>query len=764
MKMHFTLSNIFIILLCLSSIVFAQLNGPYTIGSTGDFADFTEAVDSLESQGVDGPVVFDVQDGIYEEQMEINYITGASETNTITFQSESGDSTTVVLKYEASSNDNNFIVKLNGGSYITFRGIRLKTAEATYGKAVELDGSSQNITFTNCYFTGIYNTNRSAPYFLVNSSSAGNDNLTFQYCFIDSAAIFIYLQGVEANTNDNIRLIGNTIQNIGYAGLECSNVSRLIVQDNVIDAHSYGLRINSCYAGSIIRGNKMYSDNWGMYINGHGSGLSHCLVANNFIFSASQEAVTARGEYLDIYNNSIYSSNSYWLNKGLWLITDMQNYEINIVNNNICNMKAGLALRVDYGASINNCSNNNLYTPGNFLAYWDSVKCIDLAELQLKSAMNENSLTVYPNFVSDTDLHLVGAWLDGKGSPIAEITDDIDGETRDGSNPDIGADEYNPGIVPTLSGTYTIGSGGDYSSIQEAADDASLKGISASVTFNILPGAYNEQIDIHSIPGASSNNRVTFRSSTGDTTDVKITFANAIYDSNYTIRNFGADFISYENLTFESNTSGYARILDLYRGSDSIEVRNCHFIGLKSNGNESLYAGDSYYRSRIVEGNLFTGNRYAIYMRRNQNGDELTNGTQIIDNTMEDVTHTGIYLQWHYAPIINQNNIRIASDGIALHTCDGPYKVTNNRIESWTSGTGIYVSTSTASELQPGLIANNFISATSANGNNVGISIGNCIYQDVLYNSVNLMSNYYDNRAIELNTGTAQNINIQNNN
>ena len=49
MKMYSTLSNMFIILLGLSSIVFAQLNGTYTIGSTGDFADFTEAVDSLES-------------------------------------------------------------------------------------------------------------------------------------------------------------------------------------------------------------------------------------------------------------------------------------------------------------------------------------------------------------------------------------------------------------------------------------------------------------------------------------------------------------------------------------------------------------------------------------------------------------------------------------------------------------------------------------------------------------------------------------------
>jgi hypothetical protein len=65
-----------------------------------------------------------------------------------------------------------------------------------------------------------------------------------------------------------------------------------------------------------------------------------------------------------------------------------------------------------------------------------------------------NSINVAPVFVSATDLHLVPASncaLHRRGTPIAGITTDIDGDTRDGVRPDMGADEY---LVPT-GGTMT---------------------------------------------------------------------------------------------------------------------------------------------------------------------------------------------------------------------------------------------------------------------------------------------------------------------
>ncbi len=85
--------------LCLMSFLFLESNaqalfGTKTIGTTGDYSSFTAAVTALTTNGVSGPVVFNVQSGSYSEQISIPAITGASTTNTITFKGL-GDNTTI---------------------------------------------------------------------------------------------------------------------------------------------------------------------------------------------------------------------------------------------------------------------------------------------------------------------------------------------------------------------------------------------------------------------------------------------------------------------------------------------------------------------------------------------------------------------------------------------------------------------------------------------------------------------------------------------
>ncbi|MDQ3190742.1 MAG: hypothetical protein M3Q58_04035, partial [Bacteroidota bacterium] len=59
--------------------------GTYTIGATGDYPDFTSAVNAMNC-GIAGPVIFNVASGIYNEQIEIGEIIGTSATNTVTFK------------------------------------------------------------------------------------------------------------------------------------------------------------------------------------------------------------------------------------------------------------------------------------------------------------------------------------------------------------------------------------------------------------------------------------------------------------------------------------------------------------------------------------------------------------------------------------------------------------------------------------------------------------------------------------------------------
>ena len=70
-----------------------------------------------------------------------------------------------------------------------------------------------------------------------------------------------------------------------------------------------------------------------------------------------------------------------------------------------------------------------------------------LTALRTAFGSNLNSISVDPSFVSTTDLHMNAntgdnLCLEGKATPIAGVTTDYDGQTRNATTPDIGADEF----------------------------------------------------------------------------------------------------------------------------------------------------------------------------------------------------------------------------------------------------------------------------------------------------------------------------------
>jgi pectin methylesterase-like acyl-CoA thioesterase len=66
---------------------FGQLNGTYTIGGLNpNYSTLTSAVNSLISNGINGPVVFNIRNGVYQERVTIPQITGANSLNTITIR------------------------------------------------------------------------------------------------------------------------------------------------------------------------------------------------------------------------------------------------------------------------------------------------------------------------------------------------------------------------------------------------------------------------------------------------------------------------------------------------------------------------------------------------------------------------------------------------------------------------------------------------------------------------------------------------------
>ncbi len=247
----------------------------------------------------------------------------------------------------------------------------------------------------------------------------------------------IYLLGATAGVD----ISGNSVSNIknsntlGYGSngiwlASTSTAANTRVFNNFIwDVTAYGYTLGS---GS--------SDNgYGMIVSG---GAGYAITYNTVLLNTNQtvdglpsafnvtSGVTAVGA-LDVRNNILATTQS----------NGTDRYAI----------YSGAANTVF--SSINN---NDYWSAGPNLGYISSNRAT-LADIQTGFGGNTNSKSVAPIFVSAVspiNLHLSNALgsnlcFNGAATPIAGITTDIDGDTRNVTTPDMGADEFNP-TLPTF--------------------------------------------------------------------------------------------------------------------------------------------------------------------------------------------------------------------------------------------------------------------------------------------------------------------------
>ena len=162
-----------------------------------------------------------------------------------------------------------------------------------------------------------------------------------------------------------------------------------------------------------------------------------------------------------------------------------------------------------YNTSVFSSSDyNDFYTEYTYPIYYSGNR--SLSEWQ-SYGQDSSSVNIDPMFDADSTLAPTSYILDNKGTPIADITDDMYGNSRSETTPDMGAMEFTV-EGSALAGSYTVGSGGDYDSISTALNAITIYGISGPVTFNILPGTYIEQSTIGEIYGTSATNTLTNQS------------------------------------------------------------------------------------------------------------------------------------------------------------------------------------------------------------------------------------------------------------
>ena len=760
---------------------FSQLSGTYTIGASQDYPTIQAAVTDLNMNGVSGPVIFDIVPGAYDVHVAINHIVGHSETNTVTFQSSTQDSTDVILEYDAAGLDDNYILLLDGPDHINFKHLTFKAkGETFYNTIILFDGLSSHVTFSHNAFYGKYSgggaVEREAIIFAKMDNFNNNtfSNLHFIHNCFHNGSHAIFLQGWNNNYMTGTLVDNNTFEQTGYCCVNCNFNYAPVITHNTMEAISYCIKVSGDYGGGTYSYNKINSDNWGMSIHRYGDGEGRALISNNFVtigkngYSGNEGISIGNSIFTDVVNNSVIVFSNYFQSSAFHSAQGNSTVPtVTVKNNNFCCENKGYPIEVITENVIGEMSNNNLYTADNYIANWAYNKVFDIKDLQDLTGMNQNSLSVYPHYISEIDLHTVAPWLDGRGVSLALVPDDIDGEIRS-DTPDIGADEFTPDPATTIpldgSTEYTIGSGGTWPDFETAMADALLRGISAPVTFGFLEGTYNEQFKIKSIPGSSDLNRVIIQSASANVDTALITYAAQGLDDNFVFWFHGADFVTLRNLKLTSRGTQYGRVINLYQGADSIIIENCRLKAHYNTGAQenitSIYSDDSDFRSRIIRNNQIEDGAFGLYMRRNQNNFLYPTGAVIEGNHFINIGYSGMYIQFYESPRIVGNDIESNSIGIQALSCSRDLRILKNKIN--VNGDGIFLSTCDGTEEHKGLIANNFIHC-GGGSKTYGISINNSPWQLVFNNSINMTNTNSASSPLYITSGASTSAKLLNN-
>ena len=139
-------------------------------------------------------------------------------------------------------------------------------------------------------------------------------------------------------------------------------------------------------------------------------------------------------------------------------------------------------------------------------------------------------------------------------------------------------------VASGKSGTYTVGQGGDYATIQGAIDDIGVLGMDGAVTLKIKAGDYNEKVRIPNIKGMGAVNTLTLESESGER-DVKI------YHNNYTTggysddqhkKDYGvvtlyqANYVTLKNLEIYTTDKAYKAVVMVKDESRHATIDNCY--------------------------------------------------------------------------------------------------------------------------------------------------------------------------------------------
>lgn len=440
--------------------VYDAMSGIYTVyGTIPDFATLNDAIDAIELRGICGDVTLNVRPGTYTEQVEIATFPEVGAGNyRLTIQSETQNATDVTFDFMPFSTANNFVVGFNGADRVTLNEITLQNM-AFFSTVVSLKNGSEDIIIENCVLMGdTMAAAVDANKHTINSVDGNDNNLIIRnnQIFGGSRAIWLFGQS-NVLMESGLEIYNNTISQYYQAGIVLVNQIRPEIRNNqVMSSASNGIGnifhidLEQVMDGTVVTGNHVGGIQGGFginLVNIDANPSNPSLVANNMVYMGTNidptysECIALQDvSNTQVVFNSLYSSSTSTSSGALRLFNGSSN-GIDIINNNIMNAGAGLAILSESAFYISNSNHNNLFVAGTDVVALGTTTYATLADWQNATGFDAASLSLNPNF-NGSDLHTCRTELDGAATPIAGVSVDFDGDPRHASTPDIGADEF----------------------------------------------------------------------------------------------------------------------------------------------------------------------------------------------------------------------------------------------------------------------------------------------------------------------------------
>ena len=720
------------------------LSGIYTIDLSGsgarNFTTIQSTVDAMVLNGISGAVTFQMASGTYAEQVVIPDISGGSSSNTVTYESATGNRADVIIQFTASGLADNYVIQLDNASDLTCRNLTLKALGVGFGRTLVSVNRLDNFLVESCQLI--------SPDLGGNNTNAGNVRL-------------------DPSISTNVRLIGNLItggdHGIMYRGGTGSyRAPGTEIRDNEITGmYAYGIYLNYL-TGTKVEDNTvtMRSTSWsGSYtlemenvegsvrVTGNrltgarstglrfqfneGDNANPGIIANNYIQSSGSYALYFYyNTNQRIYHNSINSTGT-----GVGLHYNGTASSNNQIKNNIFKADTGYSVDVPNSSGLVEMDYNDLYTSGTNLGKWSSTNVEDLLAWRIISSKDANSLNVEPQYVSDTDLLAQSPSLTEAGQDLtAVVSIDIDGNPR--TVPvSIGANEFAIAGEPLI-GDYTLDPAGsgvrNFTSFATVSEALTLNGISGAVRFLIADGTYNGQVNLGSVSGISETFTITFESANANPDLVIIQ-----HTTDYTLKLNNAEHYIFKNLTFK--TTGDAQVIQVRnRGTDllfeGLKIKSPIYTGSNS-AKKALDIAPTFGQNIRVLNNTITGGVYGIYFSVNGSNNRAS-GTVISGNTLTDVGFRGIYLNNQLNPQLIGNTLSTSSieDQISIYAenVSEGLVVANNRVESG-KGNALRLVNISGTLSDSNLIYNNFF---YSEGPNRAVYLSTSSYLQFYHNSI----------------------------